>query len=216
MNIRRQFLALLCLLPVAALAVPYAPAPASSAGFAAGRDYIELAAPLPTSTGSQLEVREFFYYGCSHCFDLEPAVTAWLKRKSADTTFVRTPAVLNPRWETLGRAFYVAEELKVLEQVHAPLYHALHIKRERLDSQQALRTFFAGYGVQAAQFDAAWNSSRVSVSVKNASALAKKYMIQGTPTLTVNGKYVVPSNGDRTFAVVEFLLGKERAARAGK
>lgn len=216
MNLRRQIIALLCLLPVAALAVPFAPAPTNASGFQPGKDYIELAAPLPTSTGNQLEVREFFFYGCSHCFDLEPAVTAWLKRKSADTAFVRTPAVLNPRWETLGRAFYVAEELKVLEKIHAPLYNALHVKRERLDSQESLREFFAGFGVPATQFDAAWNSSRVNISVKNASALAKKYMIQGTPTLAVNGKYLVPSSGDRTFAVVEFLLARERAARAGK
>lgn len=216
MNLRRQIVALLCLLPVAALAVPFAPGATPAGGFVAGKDYIELAAPLPTSTGSKLEVREFFFYGCSHCFDLEPAVEAWLKRKSADTEFVRTPAVLSPRWELLGRAFYVAEELKMLEKVHSPLYNALHVRGERLESKEAIGKFFVRMGAQQQQFDAAWDSTRVNLAVKNASALARKYMIQGTPTLAVNGKYVVPSAGEKTFAVVEYLLGKERAARAGK
>ena len=216
MNIRRQLSALLLMLPLAAFAVPYAPGAASDASIVAGRDYIELAAPLPVSTGNKLEVREFFFYGCSHCFDLEPAVNGWLKRKPADVALVRTPAVFNAKWEVLARAYYVADELQMLEKIHAPIYSAIHIKNEKLDSQEALGKFFVRMGATQAQFDAAWNSTRVNLSVKNAEALARKYMIQRTPTLTVNGKYVVPAAGERTFAIVDFLLGKERVARAGK
>lgn len=216
MNIRRQLSALLLMLPLAAFAVPYAPGAASDASIVAGRDYIELAAPLPVSTGNKLEVREFFFYGCSHCFDLEPAVSGWLKRKPADVALVRTPAVFNAKWEVLARAYYVADELQMLDKIHAPLYSAIHIKNEKFDSQEALGKFFVRMGATQAQFDAAWNSTRVNLSVKNAEALARKYMIQGTPTLTVNGKYVVPAAGERTFAIVDFLLGKERGARAGK
>ena len=216
MNIRRQLSALLLMLPLAAFAVPYAPGAASDASIVAGRDYIELAAPLPVSTGNKLEVREFFFYGCSHCFDLEPAVNGWLKRKPADVALVRTPAVFNAKWEVLARAYYVADELQMLDKIHAPIYSAIHIKNEKLDSQEALGKFFVRMGATQAQFDAAWNSTRVNLSVKNAEVLARKYMIQGTPTLTVNGKYVVPAAGERTFAIVDFLLGKERVARAGK
>lgn len=217
MNIRRQlFSALLLMLPLAAFAVPYAPGAASDASIVAGRDYIELAAPLPVSTGNKMEVREFFFYGCSHCFDLEPAVNGWLKRKPADVALVRTPAVFNAKWEVLARAYYVAEELKMVEKIHAPLYSAIHVKHEKFDGQEALGKFFVRMGATQEQFDIAWRSTKVNLSVKNAAALSRKYMIQGTPTLTVNGKYVVPAAGERTFAIVDFLLGKERVARAGK
>lgn len=217
MNLRRRISALLLLLPIAAMAVPYAPGAVSDASIVAGRDYIELAAPLPVSTGNKMEVREFFYYGCSHCFDLEPAVTGWLKRKPADVELVRTPAVLNAKWELLGRAFFVAEELKILGRIHTPFYNAIHIANQKMDSKEAVGKFFVQVGgASQAQFDAAWDSFSVNTKLKNADALARKYMVQGTPTLTVNGKYVVPAAGDRTFAIVDFLLGKERAARTKK
>lgn len=216
MDIRRQLSALLLMLPLAAFAVPYAPGAASDASIVPGRDYIELAAPLPVSTGHKMEVREFFFYGCSHCFDLEPAVNGWLKRKPADVALVRTPAVFNAKWEVLARAYYVAEELKMVEKIHAPLYSAIHVKHEKFDSQEALGKFFVRMGATQEQFDIAWRSTKVNLSVKNAEALSRKYMVQGTPTLTVNGKYVVPAAGERTFAIVDFLLGKERVARAGK
>lgn len=216
MNLRRRISALLLLLPIAAFAVPYAPGAANDASILPGRDYTELAAPLPVSTGNRIEVREFFFYGCPHCFDLEPAINGWLKRKPADVELVRTPAVLNPRWEVLGRAFYVADELKMLEKIHTPLYNAIHVKNEKLDSKEALGKFFVRMGATQAQFDATWDSFAVNTKVKNADALARKYMVQGTPTLTVNGKYVVPAAGERTFAIVDFLVGKERAARSKK
>lgn len=214
MNLRRQIVALLLLLPAAVFAVPYA-APQSDGSIVAGRDYIVLQTPVPVSTGNALEVREFFFYGCSHCYELEPAVNAWLKRKPADVALVRTPAVLSAKWHTLGRAFYVAEEMKMLDKVHASLYTAIHVGRERLDSQESIGKFFVRMGATQAQFDAAWNSFGVNTKLKNADALARKYMVQGTPTLTVNGRYVVPAAGEKTFAIVDFLLAKERA-RVGK
>ncbi|MFZ5722129.1 MAG: thiol:disulfide interchange protein DsbA/DsbL [Pseudomonadota bacterium] len=216
MNLRRHLTALLLLLPLAASAVPYAATEQNAREFLPGRDYTVLATPLPTTTGDRIEVREFFFYGCSHCFDLERHVTAWLQTKAADVELVRTPAMLNPKWAPLGRAYYVAEELKVLEKIHAPLYNALHVGREKLYEQGPIISFFVRMGVPKEQTEAAWNSFAVTTKVRNADQLARKYMVSGTPTLAVAGKYVVPASGDRTFAIVDFLVNKERAARGRK
>lgn len=214
MNLRRQLSALLLLLPVAALALPYAPTAQNDAAFLSGRDYSELQTPVPVASGDKIEVREFFYYGCPHCADLEPRVEAWLKKKAADTEFIRTPAMLNPRWEPLGRAYYVAEELKMVDKVHGPLF-AANIGRQKMESQEAIGQFFVRLGADKAKFDATWSSFAVNTKVKNADALARKYMVQGTPTLTVAGKYIVPA-GARAFDTVDYLVGLERAARARK
>lgn len=218
MNLRRHLTTLLLLLPVAALAIPFAATPENEAGFVLGRDYTVLDAPIPTSTGASIEVREFFYYGCTHCFDLERAVNGWLRTKPKDVEFVRTPAILSAKWEVLGRAFYVADELKGLEKIHAPLYNAIHVENNRalLSEQGAIADLFAKLGLPKDKVNASWNSFAVNTKVKNAEALTKKYKVSGTPTVTVNGRYVVPSQGPRTFAVVDFLVQKERAARAGK
>lgn len=214
MNLRRQLSALLLMLPVVAFSVPFA-APAAGDGFVEGRDYTVLKVPVPVATGDKLEVREFFYYGCPHCYDLEGSVNAWLKKKPADTVFVRTPAVLNPRWELLGRAFYVAEELKMLEKMHTTIYTAIHAGGQKLENKEKVVELFVRMGADKAKVDAAWDSFGVTTKVRSADALARKYMVQGTPTLTVAGKYVVPA-GERAFATVDYLLGLERAARNGK
>lgn len=216
MNLRRHLTALLLLLPLSAMAIPYADTAQNAQDILPERDYKVLSTPLPTSTGDKIEVREFFWYACSHCFDLERAVNAWLTYKAKDVEFVRTPAILNPRWEVLGRAYYVAEELKVGEKLHAPIYNAIHVGGQQLTDQAAVGKLFVRNGVSKEKFDAAWNSFAVSTKVKNAEALARKYMISGTPTLTVAGKYVVPAAGERTFAIVDFLVNKERAARTKK
>jgi len=215
MNLRRQMLALLLLVPVAALALPYAPGAKNDNSFLPGRDYTVLQVPVPVATGDKLEVREFFYYGCPHCHDFETHVNAWLKSKPADVAFVRTPAVLNPKWELLGRAFYVAEELNILEKIHAPLYTTIHVGGQRMETREAISDFFVRMGAAKPQIDAAWDSFSVNTKVRNADALSRKYMIQGTPTLTVAGKYSVPA-GTRAFATVDYLLGVERAARNRK
>jgi thiol:disulfide interchange protein DsbA len=215
MNLRRHLLSLLLLLPASVFALPYAPGPANDASFLPGRDYTVLQVPVPVVSGDKLEVREFFYYGCSHCYALQPAVNAWLKTKPADVTWIHTPAVLNPAWQTLGRAFYVAEELGVLEQTHAQLFTSIHVGGQRFENKEAVGKFFVRMGVAQEKFDAAWDSFSVRTKIRNADALSRKYMIQGTPTITVAGKYVVPSSA-RTFATVDYLLGVERAARNRK
>lgn len=215
MNLRRQITSLLLLLPVMAFALPYAPTAENDTSFLPGRDYTVLPVPVPVSTGEKLEVREFFYYGCPHCYALEPDIAKWLKIKPADAAFVRTPAVLNPKWEMLGRAFYVADELKMLDKAHEAIYSAIHVGGQKLDSKESIADLFTRIGADEAKFNAAWGSFGVTTKIRNADALARKYMIQGTPTLTVAGKYVVPS-GPKAFAIVDYLLGVERTVRARK
>lgn len=215
MNLRRQIVALLLSLPAVALALPYANTAENDNSFLPGRDYTVLATPVPVATGDRIEVREFFYYGCSHCYDLELPLEGWLKTKSADVAFVRTPAVLNPKWETLGRAFFVADELKILEKVHGPLFTAIHVGGQRIETKEASIDFLVKMGAKREQAEAAWGSFGVNTKVRNSDALARKYQIRGTPTVTVAGKYVVNA-GPRMFATVDYLVGVERAARIRK
>lgn len=210
----RFLLSFFLLVPALSLAIPFAPGAAPAAGIELGKDYIAVNPALPTTTGSDIEVREFFFYGCSHCYAVEMPVVNWLKRKPADVQLVRTPAVLNPKWEPLGRAYYVAEELGILDKTHEALYDAIHVKREALLERDQIAAFFARNGVTKAQFDATYDSFSVSTKVRNADQLARKYMIQGTPTFAVNGRWLVTAGGDRALAVVDFLVAKERAARS--
>ena len=106
-------------------------APFVHADFDEGIHYKRIANPQPTANPDKIEVLELFWYGCPHCYHLEPQLDAWLEGKPDDVAFVRMPAVLGPDWELLARAYYTMELLGVEEQVHRPLFDRIHKQRKR-------------------------------------------------------------------------------------
>ena len=98
------------------------------ANFVAGQDYQVVAKPVKVEKPGKIEVREFFWYGCGHCFTLEPHMQDWLKKLPKDIRFVRTPAAMNPLWEQAARAYYVSEALGVRQKAHLQLFHDIHDK----------------------------------------------------------------------------------------
>jgi len=99
-------------------------------------------------------VREFFWYGCPHCYKLEPYLETWLKTKPEDVDFVRIPGVMNRSWELHGKAFYVAKSLGVLEESHSNLFNAIHRDKRKLTNQKQLAGFYKDYGVDKKTFNA--------------------------------------------------------------
>lgn len=177
-----------------------------------GRDYTVIANPTPAPAGV-VEVREFFWYGCPHCFRLDPFVANWLKAKPAGVNFIRTPVALSPDWEANTRGYYVAEVLNLVERTHKPLFDAIHVRRERLFDQQSLAAFYGRYGVSASNFNGLYQSFAVSAKVAQARNLAIRYQITGVPALIVNGKYLVQGETQRTVDVVKALVAREQGKR---
>ena len=184
--------------------------------FHEGVDYEVLNPPGEVAVPGKLEVREFFWYGCPHCFALEGPLEAWLKTKPADVNFVRTPAPMNDSWIPHAHAYYVAQALGKADQITPELFNAIHVKRERLFSEDELAGFFKQYGVSEDQFHQLYNSFAVRVKVREAAALVKAYHLRGVPALVVDGKYLVKAKAGEEpgamFDVVNFLLDKERVA----
>src|SRR4030067_1440450 len=102
--------------------------------------------PQPVETGSKIEVREFFWYGCPHCFSLEPSVERWLKTMPKNVRFVRTPAVFNEQWAVHARAYYAFETLGITAKMHNPAFHALHVDKGRLFDADSIAAFGAEKG----------------------------------------------------------------------
>lgn len=159
-----------------------------------------------------IEVREFFWYGCPHCYSLEPYMDAWLKTKPADVNFVRTPAAMNPVWETNARGYYTAETLGLVEKTHQPLFQAIQVGRQRLFDQSSLTKFYAGFGIKPETFASTYNSFAVSGKVAQSKTLAQFYGLDGVPAVIVNGKYLVKGDGGKVVETINALIAKERAA----
>ena len=214
--IRKLLSVLLLCLPLLACAEE---APSVAAGdYVEGTDYAAVMPPLPGATDGKVKVVELFWYGCPHCFQFDPYLHEWLKTKPANVEFERIPAIFNnPTWELHARAYYTADVMGVLEQVHAPLFDAMHVKKQRFNTKEALHDFFVSRGVDGGEFNATFDSFAVSGLVRQAAMLTKKYGIDGVPTMAVQGKYRVggrmAGSNANIIRIVDFLVAKESAAK---
>ncbi len=191
-----------------------ADAPASDPGYVAGKNYQEVVPAQPTSAGpGQVEVIEFFWYGCPHCFALEPHLEDWLKSKPDYIKFVRIPATLNPNWAVQARAYYTAQVLGIVDKIHEPIFNEIHVNHDFLNTEDKFADFFAKYGVSAQDFHDAFNSFAVDTKMREAQAMQQRYRILGVPTVVINGKYKTDgsmANGwDQMLDIVSWLAARE-------
>jgi thiol:disulfide interchange protein DsbA len=209
------FTALMAWLPL--LSSP-ARAAGPSAGIIAGANYKELepAQPVEAAPGT-VEVIEFLWYDCETCFVVESALQRWLKERAGTVTFRRVPAVVGGHMLYYARVFYTAEELGVLDDVHMPLYTAIHRYSRPLSTEEQMAGFFAEHGVERGRFLSTFRNSVTASKVRNAQVMSRNYDVAGAPTFVVGGKYrvdptMVP-NVETMLQVVGFLVDRERGAK---
>lgn len=200
---------------LALLAAPLITHAAAPAVFQENVAYERILPPQPTIGDGKVEVVEVFWYGCPHCHRFQPFIERWLLTAPENVTFVRLPAILSERWAIHARAYYAAEGLGVLERIHQPLFDAIHVEKRRLDSERELENFFAEHGVDREEFRKAFNSFSVSTKVARARDLTRRYGIDATPAVVVNGTWRtgpgMVNSFDNVIAVVDHLVAREGA-----
>jgi thiol:disulfide interchange protein DsbA len=200
---------------VAMLALPCL-APAAES-FELGRDYLELPFPQPVETGAKIEVREYFWYGCPHCYHLEPELSKWLKKIPAGAQFVRTPGILNPGWAMHAQAYYAFESLGVVARVHEPMFRAIHEQKLPMNDEASIIGLAVKHGVDKAKFSAAFNSFSVRMKVEKAKQLGQESLVNSVPVLVVDGKYLTSPalvHGEAaTMRALDFLINKAAKER---
>ncbi len=195
-RVRRVIVATISLAPLAALAQR-------------SPDYYELNPPQPVETTDKIEVLEFFWYGCIHCYNLEPRIDTWLKTLPKDVEFRRVPAIFNERWALDASIFYAIEALGLLDKLHRPIFDAIHRDRLRTDNWQQLSAWLEKQGVDAKKFEATVKSFGVQSKTKRAVRLTRDYKIDGTPAMAVHGRYTVPSS-EAMLRIVNQLVAQVR------
>ena len=181
----------------------------------AGAEYRELSTPQPTDAAGKIEVLEFFWYGCPHCYNFEPVLESWVKKLPKDTQFRRVPAMFNDEYAQAARAYYALEAIGEVERLHKALFDAVHTgSRLRVGNEAALTEWLGKQGVDAKKFAAAYRSFSVEGKLKRAAQLTQVYKIEGVPSMAVNGKYVVNTDNitsfDQLVAVADYLIDQTR------
>ena len=186
----------------------------------AATGYTTLQNALPVENPGKIEIAEFFWYGCIHCYNLEPALEAWLPKLPADTYFRRIPAVFNERWAHDATIYYAFEALGLLDKLHRPFFEAIHKDRLKTDNPAALGEWLAKNGVDPQKFDAAMKSFGVQSKTKRAAQLTGASRIDGTPALMVQGRYTISTEQGKSregmLANADTLAGILRKNLAGR
>lgn len=162
---------------------------AQTSKFLEGINYQKLAKPVSIAPYKK-KVVEVFFYGCPHCYHLEPSLNNWLKTKPRDVEFERMPAVLdNPNWVFMARVFYTAKALGILDKFHEAYFNAIQRDGKRLFDVNTLANYCERFGIKHDDYVAMFKSFKVSQMVQEARVLTKEYGVDGVPAVIVNGRY---------------------------
>ena len=194
LNLHRIFSTLLALLLYATLFVTTHAEDghnhAAITDFKEGQHYHTINPAVPTSVeDGKVEVLELFWYGCPHCFEFEPHLTAWKENMPANVTFVRMPAVLNRGWLAHARAYYALETMGELERIHPIFFGAIHEQGRRLRDAESIARFLSQHNVDAEKFKSAYDSLYVETKINRSGQLVRQYGSSSVPAVIINGKY---------------------------
>jgi thiol:disulfide interchange protein DsbA len=164
--------------------------------FEEGKHYTRMVPTQPTVGGAdKIEVAEFFWYGCPHCYDFEPSINAWAERQPANVRFVRIPAMWNGLVQLHARLYYTEEVLARNGVIKEPavfrdaVFQEYHRRGNRMTTEASIAKLFERFGVSADEFSRTWNSFEVAQKLRIAEDLARRYSISSVPAVVVNGKY---------------------------
>ncbi|MBI1174237.1 MAG: thioredoxin domain-containing protein [Sideroxydans sp.] len=204
--IKRIFLVLAMLCATQAMAEPQL-----------GKEYKLLNPPQPTHSGNKVEVLEFFFYGCIHCFYLHPGLSAWEKKMPGDVQLTYVPTIFRDSWEPMANTYYALELMGERKRLDDALFKAWNVDNVDLSDESRIAAFLSQHGVDSKKFGELYNSFTVETKVLRSKQMVQSYRIMGTPTLIVDGKYVIEGlEPDETIRVLDAVVERARKEHSRK
>lgn len=185
----------------------------------AGVEYNTTAQQVPTDSPGKIEVVELFWYGCIHCYQLEPQLHAWVKKLPDDVVFKRVPGLPRPDWAPMAKAYYAMETLGVLDKLHGKLFDAIHKSRSLKPTDEAAAIDWVAKegGLDKKKVQEAFNSFTSNTKLNRAAQIFRASGATGVPALIIDGKYVTSSSmaggNVQVLKVADHLIAKARAEK---
>ena len=168
----------------------------------------------PQTEHDKIVIYEFFWYGCPHCFNIEPTIVKIESNLNQDTVLIKLPLALKESWVNHAKAFFSMQQMNIDNNLHSKIFEEIHINGNRLDTKSSLVDFIDSGGFDGSSFSKNFDSFGTEIRIKKANKLARQYQITSVPTIIVNGKYLTSgsfvSDYDELYDVVNFLVEKER------
>ena len=185
--------------------------------FKAGVHYKVLEKPFEVEDKSKIEVAEFFWYGCGHCYSFELLVNQWKQKKAEDVDFVQIPVIWMKMMELHARMYYTNKQFGILGQTHNAIFSVMNNSKNRLVNKQAIWNYMERHKVDLAKYEKVFNSFAITSKVNRGKERAKIVGIEGTPELVVNGKYRITTrlagSQQRMLQIANYLIEQERKSQ---
>ncbi|PCI58426.1 MAG: disulfide bond formation protein DsbA [Methylophilaceae bacterium] len=188
----------------------------------AGQEFDAVTKTIPTDDPKKIEVMEIFWYGCSHCYQMEKPLHAWLKSMPADVSFKRMPGLPNASWAPMAQTYFAMESLGLVDKLHGKLFHAIH-KQKSLnptDKKAALNWLTNNSGLDRAKVEETFNSFTVSTNLKRAAQIFRSSGATGVPSLVIDGKYItsgtMAGGNVQALKVVDYIIQNIRSSKGEK
>ena len=184
----------------------------------ADQGYALVNPPQPTSSGKKIEVLEFFYYGCPHCYHLQRYLDPWLKKLPKDVEFRYVPTIFNDDWMRLARTYYALDIMGLEPKLHGAVYDAVQNRNIDLGDKATLLDWAAKQGIDRTKLANAYASFTAQTNVNKSKQMTRSYGIMGTPSIVVDGKYLTSpelmNSLPGTITELDKLIQMARADRA--
>jgi thiol:disulfide interchange protein DsbA len=194
-------------------------APAAFAQGKAGTDYLVLDKPAGVEAPQgKIEVVEFFWYACPHCNEFEPRLEEWVKKLPKDVSFRRAPVSFRNDFVPLQKLYYTLEALGQVEALHRKAFYAIHVEKQRINSDDTVIAWATKQGLDKAKFVETYNSFNVSTKVRKATQLQDAYKLGGVPAMGIHGRYYTDAtlarSMERALTITDQLVGELRKAKS--
>jgi thiol:disulfide interchange protein DsbA len=188
-----------------------------------GQQYTVFNPPKATENSDKIEITEFFWYGCGHCYHLDPALIKWVKKLPKDVVFRRVPAVFPGRdggpgsWAPGAKLYYSMEAMGLLDKLHSEVFDAIHAERTNLLNEKVMLEWLGKKGVDTAKFADIYQSFAVQSKISRSMQLSQAHGLDGVPALIVDGHYKLASaENEDLLAALDQLIDKVRKERGVK
>jgi len=179
-----------------------------------GQDYLKLARPLSVPADGKIQISEFFWYGCPHCYAFEPLLETWLSIQQGDVEFRRLPVGFDALKQVHQRIFYTWEAMGLVQTLHVKTFQRFHVEKKPIDSEADMLAYAHELGLDVPRVKSIWNSFGVASKCAQAQRLEDDYDIQRTPEIAVQGRFTTFSRPDsvpaRVLAVTDWLIDRIR------
>jgi protein dithiol oxidoreductase (disulfide-forming) len=184
-----------------------------------GTDFDKTLQAIPTDTPNKIEVVELFWYGCSHCYHMDPLLEAWVKKLPADVTFKRVPGLPQPAWAPMAKAFYAMEDLKLSGKLHTALFDAIHKEKSLNPTDEAatINWIVKKSGLDKAKVEGTFKSFSMNNRLNRAAQIFRTSGATGVPTLIIDGQFATMSTAggnESTLKTADYIIANVRADKA--